>query len=253
VALAVAGVMIGAVAVAAFPGIGSGIGNLAIASAPHATPAPTRAPATPTATEPPTTAPTKPPRTPTPAPTVDAVTAAADLCEPIFGFSCGLDPGRYGPSRFVPAVSFQLGDGWSTEQQSADRVALGRNEGRLTLLSDVTRIYPKGSEVAVTGSLRKVIGRIATTTATTASKVRGLTIDGHPGFSVDLTTSDPNGVPIMGVGEETYYLRPLATTRIVLLDLGRRTLAIAIEPTGGASLRDILSTADAVAGSVRVQ
>jgi hypothetical protein len=55
------------------------------------------------------------------------------------------------------------------------------------------------------------------------------------------------------VGEETVYLQPSATTRIVLLDLGSRTLALILEPTGGASLQDLLATADDVAGSLQVR
>lgn len=252
VMLALAGVILGAVFVAAFPGIGTGTReSLAIASdEPGSTAVPSRAPE-PTLV--PTVAPTAPPDPDTtPVPTAAPV-VALDLCEPIFGFPCGQDPGRYGPSRFEPAVTFDLGAGWSTELHQADRVALARNEGRLTLLGDVTRIYPKGSEEETKGSLRKVIGRIAATDGTAASKVRGLTIDGRDGFSVDLTTEGREVVPILGVGEETFYLQPFATTRIVLLDLGERTLAVIIEAIGGASLQDILVTADDVVGSLRIR
>ncbi len=257
--LAVAGVMLGAVAVAAFPGIGSDGGSIAavsndpaatetVAPSSDPTPDPTEAPAV-------TAAPTDPPSDPTPEPTPTAppIVTALDLCEPLFGFPCGQDPGHYGPSRFVPATTFDLGDGWSTELHSTDRVMLDRVEGRLTLLGDVTRVYPKGAEQAATGSLRKVIGRIASTAGTGASKVRSLTIDGRAGFSVDLTADGDQIVPILGMGEETVYLRPYATTRFVLLDAGERTLALIIEPTGGASLEDILATADNVAASVDIR
>ena len=251
--LALAGVLVGAVAVAAFPGTGTG--TLAIASDPPTTspePEPTPDP-TPDPTPPPSEAPVEPSPDPTPAPT-PAETAppvpAADLCEPIFGFPCGQDAGTYGPSRFVPAVTFDLGDGWSTGLHSGDRVALDRPEGRLTFLGDVTRVYPKGSEVEATGTMRKVINRIAATDGTTSSKVRGLSIDGHDGFSVDLTTKGDEILPILGMGEETVYLQPGATTRFVLLEAGDRTLVLVIEPFPGASLKDILATADDVAGSL---
>jgi len=252
VLLALAGIILGAVFVAAFPDIGAGTReSLAIASdEPGSTAVPSR---TPEPTLVPTVAPTaSPDPDPTLVPTAAPV-AALDLCEPIFGFPCGQDPGRYGPSRFEPAVTFDLGAGWSTELHQADRVALARNEGRLTLLGDVTRIYPKGSEEEAKGSLRKVIGRIAATDGTAASKVRGLTIDDRDGFSVDLTTEGGEVAPILGVGEETFYLEPFRTTRIVLLDLGERTLAVIIEPIGGASLQDILVTADDVVGALRIR
>ena len=253
--LAVAGVLLGAVVVAAFPGIGNGAGAFAIASdaprrtePPTVTAAPTLAP-----TDAPVATPTEPPSaTPVPTPT-DPPVPAADLCEPLFGFSCGQDAGHYGPSRFVPAVTFDLGDGWSTELHSTDRVALGRGEGRLTLLGDVTRVYPKGTERPATGSLRTIIGRIASTAGTASSKVRGLTIDGRDGFSVDLTADGDQIVPVLGMGEETVYLQPHATTRFVLLPAGHRILALVIEPTGGASLQDVLATADDVAASLDVR
>ena len=250
--LALAGVLLGAVVVAALPDIGNGnSGPAALASRrPSPTAIASRAPAP---TKRPTAAPTKAPvPDPTPLPTAPPA-AALDLCEPFFGFPCGQDPGRYGPSRFVPAVTFPLGSGWSTELHTTDRVSLVRNEGRLTLLGDTTRIYPKGSEEAVKGTLRKIVGRIASTAGTASSKVRALTIDGHPGYSVDLTTKGRQALPILGVGEETFFLEPFATTRFVFLDVGKRTLALMIEPTGGSSLKDILATADDVAVSLRTR
>jgi len=250
--LALAGVVLGAVVVAALPDIGNGNGRpVALASRrPSSTAVPSRTPAP---TMPPTAVPTKAAvPDPTPLPTVAPATAL-DLCEPFFGFPCGQDPGRYGPSRFVPAVTFPLGSGWSTELHTTERLALVRNEGRLTLLGDTTRIYPKGSEEAVKGTLRKIVGRIASTAGTAASKVRSLTIDGHPGYSVDLTTKGRQALPVLGVGEETFFLEPFATTRFVFLDVGKRTLAIMIEPTGGGSLKDILATADDVAVSLRTR
>ena len=57
-------------------------------------------------------------------------------------------------------------------------------------------------------------------------------------------------LPILGMGAETVYLQPFATTRFVLLDVGRRTLAIVIEPHPGGTLDGILATADDVAGSL---
>ncbi len=246
-ALGLLGLLVGSVLVAAFPDIGTG-GAAALASD---TPGPTdplmpTAKPTPTPSEAPTT--TAEPVA-TAAPTPEPL-AGADLCEPIFGIPCGQDPGRYAPSRFEPAVAFDLGGGWATALHQAERVQLVRDAGRMTFLGDVTRIYPNGAEEETRGSLRRVIGRIAATDGTEASKVRGLTIDGLDGVSVDLTTQGGELLPILGMGAETVYLQPFATTRFVLLDVGRRTLAVVIEPGAGASLADILVTADDVAGSL---
>ena len=250
VLLGLAGLLAGGILVAAFPDVGTG-GAIALESA---TPDPTAAPS---ATPPPTPEPSIA-ATPTPEPVVTPdptpiPVVGADLCEPIFGFACGQDAGRYSPARFEPAVSFDLGRGWATELQQAERIQLVRDAGRVTLLGDVTRIYPKGREEDTKGSLRRIIGRIASTDGATSSKVRGLSIDGHDGFSVDLTTRAGEVLPILGMGAETVYLQPFATTRFVLLDVGRRTLAIVIEPAAGATLADILATADDVAGSLDVR
>ena len=247
-ALGLLGLLVGGVIVAAFPGLGAG-GIIAEASD---TPRPSDPAPSITPTPEPSVVPT-PTREPivTAAPTLEPV-AGADLCEPIFGFPCGLGAGHYAPSRFEPAVAFDLGDGWSTELHQAERIQLVRDTGRLTFLGDVTRIYPDGSEEEARGSLRRVIGRVASTDGTAASKVRGLSIDGFDGFSVDLTTQG-DLLPILGMQAETVYLQPFATTRFVLLDVGRRVLAIVIEPAGGASLEDILATADDVAGSLDVR
>ena len=153
------------------------------------------------------------------------------------GSRAASDAGRYSPSRFEPAVTFDLGGGWGTELHQPERIQLVRDAGRLTLLGDVTRIYPKGSEEDTKGSLRRIIGRVASTDGATASKTRSLTIDGHDGFSVDLTTQGGELLPILGMGAETVYLQPFATTRFVLLDVGRRTLAIVIEPHPAADPR----------------
>lgn len=249
--LGLSGILAGGILVAAFPDIGTGGGAIALASG---TPDPTERPAsTPDPTPEPTleaTPSAEPVVTPDPTP---VPVLGADLCEPIFGFPCGQDAGRYSPTRFEPAVTFDLGGGWSTELHQPERVSLVRDTGRMTLLGDVTRIYPNGTEEATKGSLRRIIGRIASTDGTAASQVRGLSIDGHDGFSVDLTTQGGEVLPILGMGAETLYLQPFATTRYVLLDVGRQTLAIVIEPAAGATLQDALATADDVAGSLDVR
>lgn len=251
--LGLAGILAGGIIVAAFPDIGTG-GGLAIASGTHD---PTERPvATPPTPVPSVEAAPSPEPVVTPDPTADPTPVpalGADLCEPIFGFPCGQDAGRYSPTRFEPAVTFDLGRGWSTELHQPERIQLVRDAGRMTLLGDVTRIYPNGTEEATKGSLRRIIGRVASTDGTTASKVRGLSIDGHDGFSVDLTTQGGEVLPILGMGAETVYLQPFAATRFVLLDVGRQTLAIVIEPGAGATLDDILATADDVAGSLDVR
>ena len=109
-ALLVAAVVVGGLFVASLPGVrtrGRPRSPRRRRNRPHAD-----ADATPTAV--PTV---KPIKAPTPVPKATpkpAAGAARDLCDPIFGFACGLEKGTYTPSRFKPAIQFKLGDGWST-------------------------------------------------------------------------------------------------------------------------------------------
>ena len=88
----------------------------------------------------------------------------------------------------------------------------------------------------------------------TATKPVAVHIDGHDGWSADLTTTD-RGVDLFRTDDgSTYRLDPNRTTRLVTLDVGGSTpLVMGIEPTEGHTLRQILDTADDVAASTNVR
>src|SRR5690349_184493 len=133
--LALVGIVVGAIAVAALPGSGivldSGSpGSEAAIETPTRTPKPTlSATPTPSPTPSPTPKPT-PAATPTPTPVAEG--DIADLCEVFFDIPCGLGAGRYSPSRFRPAFDIELGDGWSNAAHREDIVVLTRPEGTVT-------------------------------------------------------------------------------------------------------------------------
>ena len=89
----------------------------------------------------------------------------------------------------------------------------------------------------------------------TATKPVAVRIDGHSGWSVDLTTRD-RGVDLFRTDEgSSYRLQPNRTTRMVALDVGTATpLVMAIEPRDGRTLRQLLDVAaDDVAASTHVR
>jgi hypothetical protein len=251
--LAVVGVVVGALLVAALPGIG--------ADRPADSPAPSQAAlATPTPepTPTPTPGPTPTP-TPTPEPTARPSAAptalppgeVADLCEIFFDIPCGLGPGRYAPSRFEPAFDVKVGEGWSNAAHRADIVALTRAEGVVTFGSALREVYPDGESAEPRQRARDVIEAFIATDGVGATRPASVRIDGRRGLSTDLTPVDSARVRLFTTEGSAYHLEPDRTTRLVVLDVRDEIVLIAIEPHEGYELRDILDVADPVAGTIR--
>ena len=244
VALAAGGLGLGA-ALGGRPGDG---GIAVVTDRPTASPPPT-----PTLAPTPSPTPTPAP-SPTPAPT-PAVTpvpdgTVADLCEPFFDIPCGLAPGRYGPALFEPPVQFTLGDGWSTAAQVADLLAIQRDEGIVTLASRITTVYPDGEAATPRDRARDLIEAFIATDGVGASSVADVRIGGRRGLSTDLTPTGTDRIELFATGGATYLLEPDATTRVVAIDVRGGTVVLVIEPTGQATLADLLVTADDVAASL---
>jgi hypothetical protein len=250
--LAIAGIVIGAISVAALPGGDDGeLGNGGIALGP--TPRPTRtAPPTPRSTPKPTPTAAAPTSTPTDAPARGPAGDVADLCETFFGIPCGLGPGRYSPSRLTPPIDFKVGDGWSVAGHEPDLVTLTRSEGVLMLASGVTEVFPGGASETTRGRSRDLIEAFIATDGVSARRPARVRIDGRRGLSVDLTPIDGQRTALFATDGTTYFLEPDVTTRLVVMDLkGGEALLMAIEPAEGSTLEDLLATADDVAGSIR--
>jgi hypothetical protein len=254
VLLAIAGIVIGAISVAALPGGDGGEpgnGGVALGPTPRATrtPAPTPRP-TPTPASTPTTV--APSATPTDEPAPVPAGDVADLCETFFGIPCGLGEGRYAPSRFALPIDFEVGDGWSVAGHGPGLVTLTRDEGVLLFASGVTEVFPAGGSETTRGRARDLIEAFIATDGVSAKSPARVRIDGRRGLSVDLTTIDNERIPLFATDGTTYYLEPDVTTRLVAMDLkGGDTLLITIEPANGSTLQDLLATADDVAGSIR--
>jgi serine/threonine-protein kinase len=248
VLLIVASVVVGALLVAALPGRDDG--GIAVATT---SPRPTRTPlATPRPT--PTVAPTPTLRpTPTAGPTATPRPAgvAADLCEPFLGFACGLGAGTYEPSAFEPAVRFALDDGWSVVVSEPDIIALTRAEGVLTMAGAPTAVFPSGDPVAAPGNARALIEAFINTDGVAASKPSERRVDKRKATAVDLSPTGQARVAIFSTTNQTYYLEPFATTRVIVVDGKDGLLVIAVEPVDEATLQMILPAAEAVVDSLR--
>ena len=222
--LVVIGIGAGILAVMAMPG--GGLGGAAGAGAtprPTATRTPTPRPtASPLAAAPaPTaTATPAPTKTPKPAKTRAPAADANDLCETYFGIPCGLDAGRYAPAAFHPAFDFKLGQGWSAVTNQPTLTMLERDQGRLTIASEVGQ-----------GKARDIIEALVVADGVSATRPARLKIDGHHGYSTDLTTLDGASVPLFANPATNYVLEPGRTTRVVALDVGDQTIVMVIEPT----------------------
>ena len=248
--LGIVGVVAGALLVAALPGDGA-------TSIPTPRPPASEAAVTvPTvATEPtiePTPVPTAPPTAgPTDAPTPLPAGDVADLCEIFFDIPCGLGAGRYAPSRFSPAFDIELGDGWSASVHTADTVTLTRSEGEMTFAGEIVEVYPDGEARKPKDRARDIIEALIATTGVSATRPANVRIDGRRGLSTDLTPIDDGRIQLFATDGTTFLLEPDRTTRIVVMDLRKGTVLLAIEPHEGFALADILATADDAAGSMR--
>jgi len=248
--LGIVGVVAGALLVAALPGDGATTiptprppASEAAVTVPTAATDPTIAP-TPEPTAPPTATPSE---APTPLPAGDV----ADLCEIFFDIPCGLGAGRYAPSRFSPAFDIELGDGWSASVHTADTVTLTRSEGEMTFAGEIVEVYPDGEARKPKDRARDIIEALIATTGVSATRPANVRIDGRRGLSTDLTSIDGDRIQLFATNGTTYLLEPDRTTRIVVMDLRKGTILVAIEPHQGTKLADILATADDAAGSMR--
>ena len=247
--LALLGIAGGAMIVAALPGAEvqpTPSVEPSEAAVPTPTPEPTPSPS-------PTPSPTaEPTPTPSPAPTAVPAGDVADLCEIFFDIPCGLGPGRYAPSRFQPRFDIELGEGWSNAAHGEDIVALTRSEGTITFAGRIREVYPEGETGEPGERARDVMEAIISTNDVTATDTAGVRIDGRRGLSTDVAPSGSERVPLFATGSSTFHLEPERTTRIVVIDLpGDDMILLAIEPHDGHELRDILETADPIAGTIR--
>jgi hypothetical protein len=241
-------VVVGGLFVASLPGRADS-GAVALATT---TPKPTR---TPTPTPRPTAVPTaKPTKAPTPVPKATpkpAAGAARDLCDPIFGFACGLQKGTYTPSRFEPPILFKLRDGWSTSVWESDLIGLDRQGGGLTFASGLISVYPNGGARDAPRSARLVAESFIDTDGVAARRPKAGQVDKHKSTIVDLAPTGPDRVPLFGTSTQTFYLEPNGTTRLIVIDGDDGVVVIAIEPSSDSTLESILPEANRVISSVR--
>ncbi len=162
-----------------------------------------------------------------------------------------MDAGLYAPAVFDPPVGFRLGDGWSTAHDARELLVLARDTGRLIFASDVGPVDGAHAKGFGDGSARDIVAAFAKTHGLKATKPATLHIDGHAGRSVDVTPKSSERPAVFRTGDRIYALAPGRTTRLVVLDTDSGPLILAIEPSDGHTLREILDTADDVAGTIR--
>jgi hypothetical protein len=129
-------------------------------------------------------------------------------------------------------------------------VALQRDEGFLTFASRIQTVYPDGEPTEPRDRARDLVEAFIATNDVGASGVAEVRIGDRRGLSVDLTPTGSERIELFQTAGATFYLERDATTRVVAVDVRDATVVIIIEPTGRATLPDILATADDVAGTI---
>ncbi len=251
VLLIVAGVVGAALAFVALPGGDAGVAVASPTPRPTRTPAPTARPTPrPTSTSRPT--PTTRP-TPTAQPTPRPTGVAADLCEPILGITCGLDPGTYEPSTFEPPIRFALGDGWSATLVAPDLIALVRETGVLTITGHVATVFPDGEDDPneAPDNAADLVTAFAETAGVEAGDPAEQRVDGRSTTVIDLKPAGSERVALYGTEGQTFYLETSGTTRVYVIDTGSGPLVITVEPVDGSKLEAILPAANDVINSLR--
>ena len=211
---------------------------------PTTTPTPT---ADPTATPVPTPSPTPTPR-PTPRPPRDG---ALDLCDPILGFACGLDASRYDPSRFEPALRFDLGEGWATSAWAAERIVLERAEGALTFASGIVSIFPAGQPAAAPSTAQGLVEAFIETDGVAADPPTSKRVAKRKTRTVDLATIGPDSVVLFGTPNAIYSLEPFTTTRVIVIQSKDGLVVVTIEPAPDSTLELLLPFTQEVIDSLR--
>jgi hypothetical protein len=111
-------------------------------------------------------------------------------------------------------------------------------------------VYPDGEPTEPRDRARDLVEAFIATNDVGASGVAEVRIGDRRGLSVDLTPTGSERIELFQTAGATFYLERDATTRVVAVDVRDATVVIIIEPTGRATLPDILATADDVAGTI---
>jgi eukaryotic-like serine/threonine-protein kinase len=242
------GVVVTLIGIVVLPRVGDALGGSAgVIDTPSAT-APRTAKPTKAPTARPTARPTATP-TPTPIPTPVDASLVEPLCAPAPD-PCALDVGWHAPATFGPGLQFQLGPGWSTVIDSDGLVVVSRPEGLLTIASGISLVDASQSGLG-DGHASDLVKAFIATDGVTATHALPVTIGGVAGRSTDVTPRKTGRRAMFRTGTTTYFVEVGRTTRLVALDVGDRVIVIAIEPSKGHTLKEILATADVVAASLR--
>ena len=175
------------------------------------------------------------------------------MCEPFLGLPCGLGKGTYQPSKFAPVVRFKLADGWSVTTSQPTLLGLERDEGVLTLASSISSVYPSGAARAAPSSARAIVETFIGTDGVASGRPAATRVDKRKSTMLDLSPTGPDRVPLFGAGDQTFYLEPSGTTRIIVVDGRDGVLIIAIEPGEDSALESMWPKAKSVVDSLRFQ
>ena len=121
----------------------------------------------------------------------------------------------------------------------------------MTFAGRVIEVYPDGETREPRNRARDLIEAFIATPGVSATRPATVKIDGRRGLSSDLTPIDSARIQLFATNGTTFFLEPDRTTRVVVMNLKKATILLAIEPHEGFELADILATADDAAATLR--
>ena len=213
------------------------------ATAPPITPDPTPAtPELPPAT--PTAAPftTDPPPTPGP----DGV---AELCDPPADDTCELPAGRYRSSRFEPAWTVELDDGWAVYRHGERLVVLERSQGYLTIAAAPTIVFDGDEEAEVEAADETFIEALHENGALQVLDQRRDRVAGERAIRIDLVPVDER-TPIFRIGDDVYYAEMETITRIFVFEVRGELVLLILEGADGTSLERFIDISAVPVGTL---
>ncbi len=175
----------------------------------------------------------------------------ADLCDPLFGFACGVGAGKVESSVFQPPIRLTLGDGWSVAGVAPQRMSLARPEGTMTFSSGIDATYAAGEERSAPTTARGLVEAFIGTAGVAAEAPSERTVGEQPAISLALTPIGRDRVALFRTADQTFFLAPGGPTRVIAVDGPRGPLVIAIEASPDTTMRSMLPVAQTVLKTLR--
>jgi hypothetical protein len=101
-----------------------------------------------------------------------------------------LRPGEYRSEEFKPSLSFRIGEGWTTDLEISDALAITRGEEAGLLFLNVQQVYKPGPTLAVVDAPKDLVGWFQQHPYLQTDKPEPVTVGGLKGKQLDVVVED---------------------------------------------------------------